>query len=72
MSDGDQMKVIRHQGVGGDGHAALLAAGGEEVEELLAIGVADEDSLTVVAALGDVRAVAQGSETVLAWREGRQ
>ena len=58
--------------MGGDGHAALLAAGGEEAEELLAIGVAEGDSLTIVAALGDTQPVAQGSETVLAWREGRQ
>ena len=69
---GDQMEVIRHQGVGGDAHAALLAAGGEEVEEVLAIGVPQEDSLTVVAALGDVQPVARGSETVLAWHEGLQ
>ena len=31
-----------------------------------------EDSLTVVAALGDVQPVARGSETVLAWHEGLQ
>ena len=69
---GDQMEVIRHEGVGGDAHGALLAAGGEEVEEVLAISVAEEDSLTVVAALGDVQPVARGSETVRAWREGLQ
>ena len=72
VSNGDQMEVIRHEDLGVDARAALLGAGGEEVEELLAIGVAEEDSLTVVAALGDMQPVAQGSETVLAWREGRQ
>ena len=60
VPDGDQMEVIRHEGVGGDAHGALRAAGGEEVEEVLAIGVAEEDSLTVVAALGDVLPVARG------------
>ena len=50
----------------------FLAAGGQQVEEILAIGVAEEDSLTVVAALGDVQPVARGSETVLAWHEGLQ
>ena len=58
VPDGDQMEVIRHEGVGG-----------EEVEEVLAIGVAEEDSLTVVAALGDMQPVARGSETVFAWHE---
>ena len=57
---------------GGDTHAALLAAGGEEVEEVLAISVAEEDSLTVVAALSDVQPVAGGSETVFAWHKGLQ
>ena len=71
VPDGDQMEVIRHKGVGGDAHGALLAAG-EEVEEVLAIGVAREDSLTVVAALGDMQPVAGGSATVLAWHEGLQ
>ena len=72
VPDGDQMEVIRHESVGGDAHGALLAAGGEDVEEVLAIGVAREDSLTVVAALGDVQPVARVSETVLAWHEGLQ
>ena len=72
VPDGDQMEVIRHKGVGGDAHPALLAAGGEEVEEVLAISVAEEGSLTVVAALSDVQPVAGGSETVLAWHEGLQ
>ena len=72
VSDGDQMEVIRHEGVRGDAHGALLAAGGEEVEEVLAISVAEEDSLTVVAALGDVQPVAGGSETVFSWHEGLQ
>ena len=72
VPDGDQMEVIRHEGVGGDAHGALLAAGGEEVEEVMAISVAEEDSLTVVAALSDVQPVAGGSETVLAWHEGLQ
>ena len=49
-----------------------MAAGGEEVEEVLAISVAEEDSLTVVAALSDVQPVAGGSETVFAWHEGLQ
>ena len=43
VADGDQMEVIRHEGVGGDAHAALLAAGGQQVEEILAIGVAEEE-----------------------------
>ena len=37
-----------------------MAAGGEEVEEVLAISVAVEDSLTVVAALSDVQPVSRG------------
>ena len=69
---GKRVNDLRREGVGGDAHGALLAAGGEEVEEILAIGVAEEDSLTVVAALGDVQPVARGSETVLAWHEGLQ
>ena len=72
VPDGDQMEVIRHERVGGDAHGALLAAGGDEVEEVLAIGVAEEDSLTVITALGDVQPVAGGSETVLSWHEGLQ
>ena len=60
VPDGDQMEVIRHEGLGGDAHGTLLAAGGEEVEEVLAIGVAEEDSLTVVTGLGDMQPVARG------------
>ena len=60
------------RGIPGDGPVLALAAGGEEVEEVLAISVAEENSLTVVAALSDVQPVAGGSETVLAWHEGLQ
>ena len=70
VPDGDRMEVIRHEVVGGDANGALLAADGEEVEEVLAIGVA-EDSLTIVAALSDVPPVAGGAKRFFQSHEGR-
>jgi hypothetical protein len=56
----------RHDGVGGDAHVPLFAAGFEQGEEVLAIGVAHEDALPVIATLGEVQPVAERGKAILA------
>ena len=46
----NQVEVIGHQRIGGDADGALLAVGLEELQEVLAIGVAGEDASVVIAA----------------------
>ena len=58
----NQMEVIGHQGIGGDADGALLAVGFEQLQEVLAIGVAAEDALLVVAALDKVEPVSGGAK----------
>jgi hypothetical protein len=60
-----------HDGVAGDVDLALFAALFEEVEEELAVGVAEEDALLVVAALGDVEPVGRRRESISAGHIGR-
>jgi hypothetical protein len=64
------MEVVGHQGVGRNADVALLAALFEEFEEVLAIGVAEEDALLVVAALGDVQPESGRGESVFAGQFG--
>ena len=42
VADGDQMKVIGHQGVGGDPNLALFAERADEGEEMVAVLVGGE------------------------------
>ena len=55
---------IRHQGVGGHANRPLFTASFEKVQEVPAIGVAEEDALFVVAALGDVQPVSGRGEAI--------
>ena len=64
----NQVEVIGHQGIGGDADGALLAVGFEELQEVLAIGVAGEDALLVVAALGKVEPVSGRGEAGFPWQ----
>ena len=64
VTGGDQVEVIRHQGVGGHADRPLFTASFEKVQEVPAIGVAEEDTLFVVAALGDVQPVSGRGEAI--------
>ena len=66
----DEVEVIRHQGVRGDADAAFLAMRFKEAEEVFAIGVAGEDSLAVVAALGEMEPVSGRGEAISAGQSG--
>ena len=50
VASGDQMEVIRHQGVGGNADRPLFTASFQKVQEEPAISVAKEDALFVIAA----------------------
>ena len=66
IGGGDEVKVIGHQAVRGDVYAAFLAMRFEEREEVFAIGVAREDGLAVVAALGEMEPVSGRGEAISA------
>ena len=66
----NEVKVIRHESISGNAHAAFLAMRFEEAEEVFAIGVAGEDSLAVVAALGEMEPVSGRGEAISAGQGG--
>ena len=70
ITGSDEVKVIGHQGVSGNADAAFLAMRFEEAEEVFAIGVAGEDGLAVVAALGEMEPVSGRGETISAGESG--
>ena len=61
--DGNEVEVVDMR-VSGDADAAFLAMRFEEGEEVLAIGAAREDSLTVVAALDEMEASIRRGEAI--------
>ena len=67
VADGDQMKVIGHQGVAGDPNLALFAERADEGEEMVAVLVGGEYGLFVVAALGEMQPVSRWREAQSAW-----
>ena len=66
VAGGDEMEVVGHDGVGGDADGALLAVRLEQGEEVQPIGVAQEDALLVVAALGEVQPMSGRGEALFA------
>lgn len=66
VAGGDQVVVVRHQGIRGDPDASLGAVSVEEVEEEVAVSVGGEDGLAVVAALGQMKPVSGWCEAVFA------
>ena len=70
IANDNEVKVVRHEGVSGDAYTAFLAVRFEEAEEVFAIGVAREDSLAVVAALGEMEPVAGRGEAISAGQSG--
>ena len=62
--------MIRHEGISGDANAAFLAMRFEEAEEVFAISVAGEDSLAVIAALGQMKPVSRRGESISAGQGG--
>ena len=67
---GEEMVVIGHEAVGEDVDVAGCRVAGEEIKEVVAIAVGVEGGLAVVAALGDVKVVAGGSEAGATWHGG--
>ncbi len=67
VADGDQMKLIGHQGVGGDPNLALFAERADEGEEMMTVLVGSEYGLFVIAALGEMQPLTGWREAKFAW-----
>ena len=67
VTDGDQVKVIGHQGVGGDPNLALFAERADQGEEMMAVLVGGKNGLFVVAPLGEMKPVTGRREAKSAW-----
>ena len=59
VTGGNDVEMVGHQRVSRDPDFALLAAAFEQSQEVLAIRIAGEDGLLVVAALGEVKPVSR-------------
>ena len=68
VADGDQVKVIGHQGVGGDPNLAFFAERADQGEEMMAVLVGSKYGLFVIAALGEMQPVTGWREAKSAWQ----